>query len=108
MLLEHILLLLFGRAKKCMCVDWYVIIPYNDYVAWYSCYEILYEVITFMKKLFVVLFAAVMMSFSLVACGDKKEPAGTEQTVSIGSPEEVINQIYAKKTVNLTIPKSYS
>ena len=56
-----------------------------------------------MKKLFVVLFAAVMMSFSLVACGDKKEPAGTEQTVSIGSPEEVINQIYAKKTVNLRL-----
>ena len=56
-----------------------------------------------MKKLFVVLFAAVMMSFSLVACGGKKDPAGTEQTVSIGSPEEVINQIYAKKTVNLRL-----
>ena len=56
-----------------------------------------------MKKILAVILAVAMLAFGLAACGGNKEPAEDQSTAPNGTPEEIIEAVYAEKSVNLNL-----
>ncbi|MGM9661610.1 MAG: hypothetical protein ACI3WR_00780 [Oscillospiraceae bacterium] len=56
-----------------------------------------------MKKTLTVILAAAMLALALSACGGSKEPAGEQGAAPGGTPEEIIEAVYAEKSVGLNL-----
>ncbi len=56
-----------------------------------------------MKKILAVILAVAMLAFGLAACGGNNEPGTDEGTAPTGTPEEIIEDIYAEKSVDLNL-----
>lgn len=56
-----------------------------------------------MKKIVTGIFAVLMLTFLLAACGGNKEPVQEQSTAPTGTPEEIIEAVYAEKSVELNL-----
>lgn len=56
-----------------------------------------------MKKIFSGVIALLMLTFLLASCGGNQQPAQEQSAAPAGTPEEIIEAIYAEKSVALNL-----
>ena len=56
-----------------------------------------------MKKIVTLLLAVAVFTFGFAGCGGSKDSAGEQSAAPEGTPEEIIEAVYAEKSVGLNL-----